>query len=64
MISLIHNVINLKIKLFDAAENIPDIRLNWRGLRIAGQSKRKKINPLTTLVLTSLSWGHFAMTVR
>lgn len=38
------------------------IKLNDLGFKIAGQSKRKNINPLTTRVLTNLSCGHFATT--
>lgn len=36
--------------------------MNDFGFNIAGQSKRKKINPLTTLVRTNLSCGHFKST--
>lgn len=32
-----------------------DNKLNDLGFRIAGHNKRRNINPLTTLVLTSLS---------
>lgn len=40
------------------------IKLNCLGLRMAGQSSLKNINPLTTLVLTNLSWGHLFITER
>lgn len=38
------------------------IKLNDLGFNMAGQSRRKNINPLTTRVLTSLSCGHLATT--
>jgi hypothetical protein len=38
------------------------IRLNDLGFNMAGQRRRKNINPLTTRVLTSLSCGHLATT--
>lgn len=37
---------------------------NCRGFNRAGHSRRKKINPDTTLVRTSLSFGHLATTAR
>jgi len=40
------------------------IRLNDLGFNMAGQRRRRNINPLTTRVLTSLSCGHFATTAR
>lgn len=36
------------------------IRLNDLGFNMAGQRRRRNINPLTTRVLTSLSCGHLA----
>lgn len=39
-----------------------EIRLNALGFRIAGQSNRRKMNPDTALVLTSLSLGHLVIT--
>lgn len=38
------------------------IRLNDLGFNMAGQRRRRNINPLTTRVLTSLSCGHFETT--
>ena len=39
--------------------NIPEMRLNCLGLRIAGQISRKKMKELTARVRTSVSFGHF-----
>ena len=36
--------------------------LSYLGLRIAGQSSLRKMNPETTLVLTKRSLGHFCIT--
>ncbi len=37
--------------------NIPETRLNCRGLSNDGQISRRKINPLMTLVFTSRSFA-------
>ena len=40
------------------------IKLKDLGFNMAGQRRRRNINPLTTRVLTSLSCGHLATTAR
>lgn len=44
--------------------NLPEIKLNCRGCKMAGHNNLRKMKPLTTRVLTSRSWGHFPITVR
>lgn len=52
----------VKIKKNYTTKNVPDIRLNCLGLSMAGHKSLKNIKPLTTLVLTNLSWGHLPIT--
>ena len=44
----------LKPRVARSSEGGSEMRLTWRGLRIAGHSKRRKMNPETVRVLISL----------
>uniref|UniRef100_A0A6B0V0Y1 Putative secreted protein n=1 Tax=Ixodes ricinus TaxID=34613 RepID=A0A6B0V0Y1_IXORI len=52
-----------RIRLRDAvSDGVSVIRLNCLGFKMAGHRSLRKMKPLTTLVLTSVSWGHLAAT--